>query len=445
MTDSGNPVISVRNVSKSYWLYDRPQDRLKQALLWRFGRIYGREFWALRDISFDIYKGEAIGIIGRNGAGKSTLLQIIAGILQPTTGSVETKGRVASLLELGSGFNSEYTGRENVYMNAAILGISVEEVQERFDEIAAFADIGEFMDQPVKTYSSGIFLRLAFAVFVSLCFDVFIIDEAMSVGDVFFRQKCYTRMRALVERGASVLFVSHDMVEIEHFCSRAMLLERGRLFFDGLPQENIQRYYSINAKVNIAFSNADFSTIATDPVVVQSSQAVSVGDHLATCASISVQNEWGMQQEFFEIGQLAVFCVEFELLSDIDVPICGLGFVNDKNILIHGKNTLQMDIDVPTMLKRGSRLRFQRTVPIIFRSGDYTFRVGLAAMGTDDYQLRYQLPYAMIPKLLTQSATWEQAGKFSVRLGARNDRHELPFHGMVDMVGNAKLWVENKK
>src|SRR5574341_116121 len=181
-------VISVRGVSKMYRLYDRPEDRLKQSLFWRFGRSYGREFWALRDVSFEVQQGEAVGIIGRNGSGKSTLLQIIAGTLQPTTGEVQIKGRVAALLELGSGFNSEYTGRENVFMNGAILGLGREEMEQRFDDIAAFADIGEFIDQPIKLYSSGMVMRLAFAVQAMVPKEVLIVDEALAVGDEAFQR-----------------------------------------------------------------------------------------------------------------------------------------------------------------------------------------------------------------------------------------------------------------
>src|SRR5829696_2572400 len=185
--------ISVRGAGKMHRIYDRPQDRLKQ-MLWRGRRQYGREFWALRDVSFELRRGEMMGIIGRNGSGKSTLLQIIAGTLTPSEGEVTVNGRVAALLELGSGFNPEFTGRENVFLNGSILGISREEIQQRFDDIAAFADIGGFIEQPVKTYSSGMLVRLAFAVQASIEPDVLIVDEALAGGDVFFRQKCYRRL-----------------------------------------------------------------------------------------------------------------------------------------------------------------------------------------------------------------------------------------------------------
>ena len=242
MTNSGDLVISVQNVSKSYWLYDRPQDRLKQALLWRFGRTYGREFWALRDISFDIRRGEALGIIGSNGAGKSTLLQIISGILQPISGKVVTRGRVAALLELGSGFNSDYTGRENIFLNGALLGLSHQEMEASFDDIAAFADIGEFIDQPVKVYSSGMLVRLAFAVQSHVQADVLIVDEALSVGDIHFQHKCMRHIRHLLDRGVTLLFVSHSTETVKRFCQKGLWLDAGQMYYYGEAGVAAEKY-----------------------------------------------------------------------------------------------------------------------------------------------------------------------------------------------------------
>lgn len=226
-------VISVRNIGKMYRIYDRPQDRLKHMLLWRFGKHYGREFWALRGVSFEVRRGETVGIIGRNGSGKSTLLQIIAGTLAPTEGEVQVKGRVAALLELGSGFNPEFTGRENVYLNGAILGLSRDEIDARFDEIAAFADIGEFIDQPVKVYSSGMVVRLAFAVQAMVPKDVLIVDEALAVGDEAFQRKCMRTLEAFRMQGGTVLLVTHNTQAIVAHCERSMLLWSGELLLDG--------------------------------------------------------------------------------------------------------------------------------------------------------------------------------------------------------------------
>ena len=241
-----NIAIRVNNLSKCYHIYDRPQDRLKQlvvpklrSLVGRNPNRYYREFWALNDVSFEVGRGETIGIIGRNGSGKSTLLQMICGTLQPTTGSVETNGRVAALLELGAGFNPEFTGRENVYMNATVLGLTQDEIQARFEDIAAFADIGDFIEQPVKHYSSGMYARLAFAVAINVDPSILIVDEALSVGDEPFQRKCFARIEEIKRNGGTILFVSHSASAIVELCDRAVLLQGGELLFTGEPKKAI--------------------------------------------------------------------------------------------------------------------------------------------------------------------------------------------------------------
>ena len=248
---SSEIAIKVENLSKCYHIYDQPRDRLKQMILPRLQRAAGaaskqyfREFWALKDVSFEVKKGETVGIIGRNGSGKSTLLQMICGTLNPTSGSVQTHGRIAALLELGAGFNPEFTGRENVYLNAAVLGLGYEEIEARFDEIAAFADIGDFIEQPVKTYSSGMMVRLAFAVAIHAEPEILIVDEALSVGDAYFQAKCAHRIRSIIKKGVTVLFVSHDTASVKSLCSRAILLNSGRSIFFGEVNAAVEKYYS---------------------------------------------------------------------------------------------------------------------------------------------------------------------------------------------------------
>ena len=227
--------IRVNGLGKRYEIYATPRDRLKQFIIPPLARFVGRqpgsycrEFWALKDISFDIRKGEAFGVVGRNGSGKSTLLQLITGTLAPTVGTVETRGRVAALLELGSGFNPEFTGRDNVYLNAMLLGMTHDEVDKRFDKIAAFADIGAYLDQPVKTYSSGMLVRLAFAVQVQIDPDILIVDEALAVGDALFQKRCFGRIEKLLSDGVTLLFVSHDQESVRTLTHRAILLKGGR-------------------------------------------------------------------------------------------------------------------------------------------------------------------------------------------------------------------------
>jgi lipopolysaccharide transport system ATP-binding protein len=238
---SSDIAISVENLSKCFHIYSKPSDRLKQML---FGgkKQYFNEFWAVKDISFDIKKGETIGIVGRNGSGKSTLLQLVCGILEPTGGSIKANGRIAALLELGSGFNPEFTGRDNVYMNATILGLSRSEIDARFDDIAEFADIGQFIEQPVKTYSSGMMMRLAFAVAINVEPQILIIDEALSVGDELFQRKCFARIQKIKENGATILFVSHSGGTVMELCDRAILLHAGELILSGSPKQIIGNY-----------------------------------------------------------------------------------------------------------------------------------------------------------------------------------------------------------
>jgi ABC-type polysaccharide/polyol phosphate transport system ATPase subunit len=250
MTNANDIAIRVESLSKCYQIYGSPRDRLKQFVAPRLQRLAGltpkqyyREFWALKDLSFEIKKGETVGIIGRNGSGKSTLLQIICGTLTPTGGSVQTNGRIAALLELGSGFNPEFTGHENVYMNAAVLGLSNEETDARYEDIVAFADIGNFIEQPVKTYSSGMMMRLAFAVSVCIDPDILVIDEALAVGDAAFQFKCMERMKRLTESGTTLLFVSHDMGMVKSFCSRVIYLASGREKMCGQPEVVTEQYF----------------------------------------------------------------------------------------------------------------------------------------------------------------------------------------------------------
>lgn len=239
-------LISVKNVSKVYRLYDRPIDRLLESISIR-KKSYHKDFFALQNISFTVNKGEAVGIIGTNGSGKSTMLKIITGVLSPTNGSVETKGTVCALLELGAGFNQDYTGIENIYMNGTMMGISKEEMDKKLPEILAFADIGDFVHQPVKSYSSGMFVRLAFALYISIDPEILIVDEALSVGDVFFQAKCYHRMDELKKKGTTILMVTHDLGSVMKYCDRVILFNKGEKVGEGLPGQMVDQYKKILA------------------------------------------------------------------------------------------------------------------------------------------------------------------------------------------------------
>jgi len=258
---SSEIAIKVENLSKCYQIYDQPRDRLKQFILPHLQRSVGRpskqyfrEFWSLKNVSFEIKKGEMVGIIGRNGSGKSTLLQMICGTLNPSHGNIQTVGRIAALLELGSGFNPEFTGRENVYLNGAVLGLNKEEIDARFDGIVAFADIGDFLEQPVKTYSSGMVVRLAFAVAVSVQPNILVVDEALAVGDEAFQRKCFTRISEIRKAGGTILFVTHSTQTIVEMCDRAILLRQGEMVYFGQSHRTVNLYYKTIGKSSDSYT-----------------------------------------------------------------------------------------------------------------------------------------------------------------------------------------------
>jgi len=316
--------IRVSNLSKCHHIYDTPHDRLKQFVAPRIQKLCGkaprqyfREFWANNDISFEVKKGESFAIIGRNGSGKSTLLQMICGTLNPTSGSIQTNGRIAALLELGSGFNPDFTGRENVYLNGSVLGMNVDAIDARLDDILAFADIGSFIDQPVKTYSSGMLVRLAFAVQVNVDPEILIVDEALSVGDFFFQQKCYARLREMRENGLTLLFVSHDMGTVRDLCPNSIYLIEGKAAFMGGSQEAIRMYLSeglISEPVEAIPSTgkpaptADIAEILGNALWQNESQAA---DAEGKILAVAVYNEIGVANTTFRIGNLAVITIVY--------------------------------------------------------------------------------------------------------------------------------------
>lgn len=402
--------IRCEHLSKCYHIYDSPQDRLKQSVIPRLQRAlslpqrtYYREFWALRGISFEIAKGETVGIIGRNGSGKSTLLQLLCGTLTPTSGTVETADRVAALLELGSGFNPEFSGRENVFMNAAVLGLPPEKTLERLDDILAFADIGEYIDQPVKSYSSGMTVRLAFAVMAHVDADLLVIDEALSVGDVFFVQKCMRFLRSFMERG-TILFVSHDTGSVLSLCQRAIWLEKGGIEAMGTPKEVVakytQRFYeaqqgaSAHVKevtraidreelaprdmrqdfLNASSLRNDIETFTFNPA------AAAFGARGASIASVQLLDSEGTPLSWVVGGEMVALQVVCDVHEAIYNPIVGF-LVNDRQGQpLFGDNTFLTTLCSPLLATPGQPLEaiFEFRMPIL-PMGDYTVTVAIAS------------------------------------------------------------------
>lgn len=302
--------IEIRGISKVFPVYAKPHHRLAQMLARRNKQRWYREFVALRDVSFKVERGETLGIVGRNGSGKSTLLQIICGTQTPTIGQVNVYGRVAALLELGSGFNPEFSGRENVFLNGMVLGLSREEIEQRFDAIAAFAEIGEFMERPVRTYSSGMYVRLAFAVAINVTPDILIVDEALSVGDEAFQRKCFARIDKIRDEGATILFVSHSASTVVELCNRAVLLDGGEVLAMGSPKYIVSRYqkllYSPSDKfaaIRAAIKSGEETDAAPEAVESSLTDQSAPGDGLPVLQAISV-DEVAVGEAYFEEGMV---------------------------------------------------------------------------------------------------------------------------------------------
>ncbi|MGE3507846.1 MAG: ABC transporter ATP-binding protein [Vicinamibacterales bacterium] len=467
-------VIDVRDLSKCYEIYSTPRDRLRQ-LAWppvvrAFGRVgsalgawapraaplYFREFWALRDVCFQVRRGETLGIIGRNGSGKSTLLQILAGTLTPTDGDVNVVGRVAALLELGAGFNPEFSGHDNVFMNGRLLGLTQAEIEARYDQIVAFADIGPFIDEPVKTYSSGMFVRLAFAVQAHIDASIVIIDEALAVGDVFFTQKCFSRLRHLIDSGVAVVLVTHDLATVTQFCGRVLLLNEGRALFEGEPVSAIRRYLALQREVG---STADpRSDDARGPsngrpelpptpgaswpradAFLDISMADVLGNGQAELLRVALCGLDGEPSRVFEMGDSADFFTEYAVLDDIDVPIGGVTLVTEKGVLLHGKNSLQYRIKAPDRCPRGTTLRFRQRIVLDVAPGEYTFVVGLATAHRTVYDNIEHMSHGDLSSSTRRILSAGRVGAFAVSF--RRTGLALTHHGLANLPGECELAV----
>lgn len=451
-----NSIVRVHQLGKMYHLYNKQMDRLKQVLLGRLGRSYGRPFWALKDISFEIKKGETFGIIGRNGSGKSTLLQIMAGILQPTSGQVTIHGRVAALLELGSGFNPEFTGRENVILNGMILGLSRSGIGEKLPQIVEFADIGDFIDQPVKLYSSGMFVRLAFAVAAGIDADLVLIDEALAVGDIFFRQKCYRRLQELREKGTSIVLVSHAMNEVEQFCERALLLHDSHMIYLGSAVEAVKRYYFVqqagsllpqllsqDEKIKpeeILTEKVDF-TWPEPGVLINISDFSQVSDPLARCTAAALCDKDGGASSVFQQGETASFFYEFTVDEDIEVPIGGVEIINEKGIIVHGKNSLLYGSQAPARVQGGGRIRFRQDIKLDVAAGEYTFNIGFSTISQRDYDKGNSLPHPELDARIKVLSILPKAGKFMVVYRLNGKPAQLLHFGIANLPGQCQVKV----
>ena len=355
------PAIRVESVSKQYRIYNRPVDRLKESLTRGRWKTH-REFWALNNISFEVESGTTTGIIGPNGSGKSTLLQIITGTLEPTHGAVWYEGRISALLELGAGFSAEFTGIENIFMNATLMGLSTTETQRLLPEIASFAEIGDFIYQPVKTYSSGMYVRLAFAVAVAVSPQILIIDEALAVGDAVFQHRCTRRIKEMQENGTTILFVSHDPGAIRALCGRAILLNGGRMEADGLPAEVLARYQKVIMAQEAAYAQAELVRERPQVASVTSDQSIAPpqftyrhGNGNAEILRVELLDDSHQPIAIVESGQLVHLRMEVVFNEELIDPVYGFIIRNRHGIHLYGTNTKVQGVQTG-LSKRGARM-----------------------------------------------------------------------------------------
>ncbi|AEI39233.1 ABC transporter ATP-binding protein [Paenibacillus mucilaginosus] len=460
---SSDTVIKVENISKCYQIFDSPQDRLKQIIM-PGDKKYYKEFWALRDVSFEVRKGESVGIIGRNGSGKSTLLQIISGTLTPTSGNVEVSGRVAALLELGSGFNPEYTGRENVYLNGSILGISRKEMENIYDEIVSFADIGDFIDQPVKTYSSGMMVRLAFAVQACIEPEILIVDEALAVGDMLFQKRCFARMKALAEKGTTLLFVTHDIEMVRTFTSRAILLNSGEVVKEGpsadvvleyrrrMHKEESEYFQRLLAKSNseggqelndkVEEEDTTQSSLVSDAEVqeVDDTSDNEFGGKDGFVQEVSVHDSSGEISNMFYPGEHVVIRVKCKTLKTMNNLNIGLRIRNKTGMKIYSWGSLNQDIAIWSGRSGGKAFWSEEVPKGTTLQAEFKFQCNL---GVDLYEIQ-----AYIAQELDQyyhderMLHWvDEAAFFHVNM----KRQEYFFGGVSDLQMKTEIVSLNNK
>jgi lipopolysaccharide transport system ATP-binding protein len=407
--------ISLKNVSKCFQRYARPVDKLKEILL--PGKSKTSQFWALQNVDLEIEKGQTVGIVGRNGSGKSTLLQIIAGTLTPTTGEVVVRGRVSALLELGSGFNPEFTGIQNVFFNARLLGLTQQEIEDKFDAIAAFADIGDFIEQPVKTYSSGMFVRLAFAVAVNVEPEILIVDEALAVGDIVFQHRCMRRMRSMMDSGVTTLFVSHDSGAIKTLCNSALMIDAGKIYASGTPNNVIIKYMKLVTETELGLVTPEVDVDTNDKQAVvgascslsnqkaqsscslsnqkpqynRKSELTSVikleqtrrGNRKALIEDVKLFNQCGEEAEqspIFGFNEQVKLIVQVQVYQELQGCILGF-FVCDKNgNELIGSNTIEENQPIGK-LAAGTNLQIEFTFKLPLRPSSYSLTVA----GAENY------------------------------------------------------------
>lgn len=414
--------IKIENLTKKYKIFDKPADRMKEALN-PFGKRYSKDFYALNDVSLTINKGETVGIVGKNGAGKSTILKIITGVLTPTSGSVQVNGKIASLLELGAGFNPEMTGRENIYLNGILMGYSREEMEQRVQEIVEFADIGEFIDQPVKMYSSGMFARLAFSVNIAVEPDILIVDEALSVGDFMFQFKCMQKFKELQEKGTTILFVTHSSQQIINVCNRAIFLSNGSVAKESYDVKDVVYTYEENirnvestlkkekdiAKKGKKEELADDGRINTEPN--KELNEYRYGNHEAVVDHVYINYDDSDEDvNLLESGKRVFIKLYIKSSRKIEAIVGGISIQSKEGLPIWGNNTLNASNEMK--LKKGWNILVYETF-INIVPGEYILNVGLAEATNDGRIELDQRRPAKIVKIISKQISHYDGPVFS--------------------------------
>ena len=405
----GETTIQVDHVSKVYRLYEKPRDRIKEAFsLSR--KVYYKEHYALQDVSFSVCRGETVGIIGVNGAGKSTILKIITGVLNPTQGNVAVNGRISALLELGAGFNMEYTGIENIYLNGTMIGFSREEIDKKLDDILAFADIGDFVYQPVKTYSSGMFVRLAFAVAINIDPEILIVDEALSVGDAFFQVKCYHKFEEFKRQGRTILFVSHDLGSIQKYCDRVVLLDKGRKLAEGAPKDMIDLYKKV--MVGLETSDADAGAEAPkalEPEAAPGEPSTNIpdgqlwrsymeenpkcsayGNGAATILDYCVMDQKGRITNVLGANEAYTVRMKVQFHQRLSEPVFALTLRDKQGTEICGTNTMYEDFNTGEVKDRDIRV-ISFTQQMNLKGGEYLLCLGCTGFNDGNFEVYHRL------------------------------------------------------
>ena len=398
--DEKKVAIQVKGLEKAYKLYDKPSDRLKEALGFGRKKRY-KEHYALKGVDMTIYQGETVGIIGTNGSGKSTILKIITGVLNPTGGSVHVNGRISALLELGAGFNMEYNGIENIYLNGTMIGFSKKEIDAKMDDILNFADIGDYVYQPVKTYSSGMFVRLAFAVAINIEPEILIVDEALSVGDVFFQAKCYHKFEEFKEMGKTIVFVSHDLSSISKYCDRVVLLNQGVKLGEGSPKEMIDAYKQV--LVGQYVPAADDQSLLSDKEITAAAAAAAgtvkgevnpelleYGTKDALITGYKITDDMGRETGALLKGKECTITMQVHFEHDIEAPIFAFTIKNIKGVEITGTNTM-VEKAFLSPVRAGSDMEITFTQKIDLQGGEYLLSFGVTGFEKEEFQVYHRL------------------------------------------------------